>query len=157
MATRLIAGLLLASASTNVLADNCCRQQMVTGFNGLTFILSFKDNLLQAPSLWTECTPCLRKGLSLIWLHRTKTSARCKLEGKKSQFIVKIKRMGVCMHGQARPARRNTVSQVQPLFHLLHQAFCFSVSVLFSTESSFCRKPHCCRFLQVTLFGSSPQ
>ena len=156
MARRVIAGiLLLASASTNVFADDCCRQQMVTGLN--VFFWATNQENLQAPFLWTECTPCLRKGLSVIWLHRTETSARWR-NSTKDLILSKNAKSG-CVY-----ARSGSPS---------HEEYCFAgtsfpfssklfveisfKTVLVSTECWFCREPYCCSLLQVTLFGSSPQ
>ena len=171
MARRVIAGiLLLASASTNVFADDCCRQQMVTGLNVFFWATKLKyfaqqirricttnKENLQAPSLWTECTPCLRKGLSMIWLHRTETSARWR-NSTKDLILSKNAKSGCVYARSGSPSHEEYcfAGTSFPFSSKLFVVISFK-TVLVSTECWFCREPYCCSLLQVTLFGSSPQ
>ena len=138
MARKVIAGILfLASTSTNVFADDCCRQQMVTGLNVFFWATKLKyfaqqiKRIFRLPLFGRSVHPAWGKAFQWFGSTGPRHLPGGEIQPKIS-FYQKMQRVDVCTHGQARPAMRNTVSQVPPspfppsflLWYLLKQFWC---------------------------------
>ena len=124
--------LLLVTSLTNVLANNCCRQQMVTGFD--------KESFLFARTTFPHQTEprCFSGSISLDGVYtlveerpfidlapRDRDICQVQIKGERKiptmNNIHEFQRVVVCTQDQDRRVTRNTVLQVVLPFH---QAFC---------------------------------
>ena len=160
MARKVIAGILfLASTSTNVFADDCCRQQMVTGLNVFFWATKLKYFAQQIRRICR--LPLFGRSVHAAWGKAFQwfgsTGPRHMPGGEIQPKISFNKKMQewMCVR-TVRLAQPGGILFRRYLLLLFLQAFC-SKTVFLSTECWFCRELYCCSILQVTLFGSSPQ